>query len=350
MGTAEIIMGRKPSTNKNLPPHMRKRVQRSGKAYYYLDTGKSPRKEIALGDDFILALRKYTELHQVAPTTASILFGSVIDKYMAERLPDLSANTQKTHSSDMKHLRAFFATAPLDQIKPRHIQLFIEKHTDKPTTANRCKRLFSTLWNNARGWGYTDLENPCTGIIGLSIQRRTEYITDAVFKAVRDCASAPLQDAIDLAYLTGQRPADALKMCSSDLIDGMLVLSQGKTKKRLRIAVTGELAELLGKIVVRKAQHKIVHAQLLMNRDGKPMTQPALRSHFDRARLKAIDRHPKLAEQIKNFRFYDLRAKAADDTSDNRGEQAASDLLGHDNVKTTQRHYLRRGKIVAPTR
>lgn len=59
---------------------------------------------------------------------------------------------------------------------------------------------------------------------------------------------------------------------------------------------------------------------------------------------------PKLAEAIRAFWFYDLRAKAADDTSDERGDQAASDLLGHDSVKTTQRHYLRRGKIVDPTK
>jgi integrase len=48
--------------------------------------------------------------------------------------------------------------------------------------------------------------------------------------------------------------------------------------------------------------------------------------------------------------FYDLRAKAADDTSEARGDQAAADLLGHDNVTTTKRHYLRRGKIVKPSK
>lgn len=87
-----------------------------------------------------------------------------------------------------------------------------------------------------------------------------------------------------------------------------------------------------------------------MNGDGKPMTLPTLRAHFDRARIIAADNHLEMADKIKAFRFYDLRAKAADDTSDQRGEQAASDLLGHDNVKTTQRHYLRRGKIVPPTK
>ena len=59
---------------------------------------------------------------------------------------------------------------------------------------------------------------------------------------------------------------------------------------------------------------------------------------------------PEMAGAIKKFWFYDLRAKAADDTSDDRGDQAASDLLGNDSVRTTQKPYLKRGKIVAPTR
>jgi len=68
------------------------------------------------------------------------------------------------------------------------------------------------------------------------------------------------------------------------------------------------------------------------------------------AKKQAAAHAPELAKEIMEFWFYDLRAKAADDTSDDRGDQAASDLLGHDSVKTTQRHYLRRGKIVAPTK
>ncbi|HEV2612496.1 MAG TPA: tyrosine-type recombinase/integrase [Noviherbaspirillum sp.] len=332
-----------------MPPHMRRRAQKSGKVYYYFDTGEKPRREIPLGDDYIAALQKYAELRRNVEVAATV-FGDVIDRYVRDVLPTLARNTIKTHTSDMKHIRFSFSTAPIDQIRPMHIQAFLEDHRDKPTTANRCKRLFSTLWNHARGWGYTDEPNPCTGIMGHSIEKKTAYVTDTVFNAVRDCASDALKDALDLAYLTGQRPADTLKMRGSDIANGFLEISQGKTKKRLRISITGALAELLGRIAVRKAQHKIIHDQLLMNRDGKPFTQPALRSHFDAARKAAKLKHPKLAAQIDNFKFRDLRAKAADDTSDQRGQQAASDLLGHDNVKTTQRHYLRRGKIVEPTK
>ncbi|WP_441295171.1 hypothetical protein [Massilia glaciei] len=114
--------------------------------------------------------------------------------------------------------------------------------------------------------------------------------------------------------------------------------------------ISGRLADLIKRIDARKATHNIVTAALLVNMHGKRLTAPVLRNQFDDARKKAGEKYPVLAEAIKGFWFYDLRANAADDTSDDCGEQAASDLLGHDNVKTTQRHYLRRGKIVDPTK
>jgi integrase len=342
-------MGRKPTKNLNLPPHMRKRVQRSGKVYYYLDTGAKPRKEIPLGDDYIVALRKYAEHYEIAKTE-SPSFGDVMTKYEVDVMPTLATSTQRTHKHDMKHLRAKFNDAPLDQIKPMHIREFLDIHRDKPTTANRCKRLFSTLWNHARGWGYTDAENPCTGIMGHALKKREVYVTDEVYDAVRAHASEALREAMDFSYLTGQRPGDALKARMDDIEDGTLAIAQGKTGKRLRIAIVGQLADLIARIQVRKAGHKTVHAQILMARDGQPMTKQILRDHFAAAKTAAAEKHPELAKAIKEFWFYDLRAKAADDTSAERGEQAASDLLGHDSIKTTRKHYLRRGKIVVPVK
>jgi hypothetical protein len=198
----------------NLPPHMRKRV-RGEHIYYYLDTGAKPRKEIALGTDYFVALQKYAELaipQRVACTVGSATFGDALQRYLIEIVPTLSTNTQHTHHSDAKHVQAFFSTAPMDQIRPLHIRQFLDRHKATPTTANRCKRLVSTVWNHARGWGYTDAQNPCHGIAGFSLPKRTVYISDTVFEAVYKHASAPLRDAMDLAYLTGQRPADALLM------------------------------------------------------------------------------------------------------------------------------------------
>lgn len=343
-------MGRKPTVNLNMPPNMRPRSRRGGKIYYYLRTGGIPRKEIPLGSDFILALRKYADLMQIGVPDRATTFGDLEEKYVKSALPKLAASTARMYRSDVKHLLASFRDAPLGQIKPMHIKLFLDDHYDKATTANRCKRLFSTMWNHARGWGYTDLPNPCEGIKGYSLEKRTTYITDAIFNAVYEHASASLRDAMDLAYLTGQRPADALRMSVHDLVDGHLIVTQAKTQQPLRIIIGGALADLLERIQARKAGSKIITAALLTNTNGKRLTAPVLRNHFDAARNAAAIEHPGMAESIKNFHFYDIRAKAADDTSDSRGDQAASDLLGHDSIKTTQRHYLRRGKIVGSTK
>ncbi len=57
-----------------------------------------------------------------------------------------------------------------------------------------------------------------------------------------------------------------------------------------------------------------------------------------------------VANAINIIRFYDLRAKAADDVSNVHGEAAAAALIGHESVSTTRRHYPRLGCIAGPTR
>ncbi|HVR54940.1 MAG TPA: tyrosine-type recombinase/integrase, partial [Pseudorhodoferax sp.] len=103
-------------------------------------------------------------------------------------------------------------------------------------------------------------------------------------------------------------------------------------------------------IGARKAPFRVVSTYLAVNQHGKPLTKQTLRTAFETAREKAAETNPQLAEEIRAMWFYDLRAKAADDVSDDHGDQAAADLLGHTSVSTTKKHYLRKGKIVPPTR
>jgi hypothetical protein len=186
---------------------MRKRVF-GGKIYYYLrSTVDGKRKEIPLGGDFILALRNYADLNVIDAPHCTATFADVQKKYVTDAVPKLATSTARMYASDIKHLMASFQDAPLDQIKPMNIRMFLDDHADKPNTANRCKRLFSTMLNQARGLGYTNLPNPCVGIKGHALAKRTIYITDAMYAAVYAQGSASLRDAMDLAYLTGQRPA-----------------------------------------------------------------------------------------------------------------------------------------------
>ena len=141
---------------------------------------------------------------------------------------------------------------------------------------------------------------------------------------------------MDLALLTGQRPADVLKLRRTDIRDGALWIVQNKTGARLGVEVTGELAAVIARINERP--RRAISAYLVQDENGQPLTQFALRSRFDKARtLAKVD-----------FQFRDIRAKAATDTGDLAHSQA---LLGHKTRDMTE-HYVksRNGERVKPLR
>ena len=194
--------------------------------------------------------------------------------------------------------------------------------------ANREKALLSHVFNSASEWGYTDSPNPCAGVKGHRETGRDRYVEDAEYRAVYERAHFTVQDAMDLAYLTGQRPADVLKMQRSDVRDGALWITQGKTGKKLRIEVTGELAAVITRIQNRP--RKAAGLALIQDEKGQRLTHFALRSRFDNAREAAGV----------NFQFRDIRAKAATDAED---LEYAQKLLGHKHQTMTQ-HYTRNRK------
>jgi integrase len=338
-------MGRAPTRNKHLPAGMRARHRPAG-TYYYLDTGEKPRREIPLGSDYVTAVQKWAEL-TAAKAAAQITFKHVTDRYIRDELPKKAPATRKDNLRELAKLLEFFEDAPLDEIDPIHVRQYIDwRGQTAKIRANREKALFSHIWNFARDKGITSKTNPAAGIRGNPEVGRDAYIEDTVYQAVWAAAEVPLQDAMDLAYLTGQRPADVLKLSSTDIQDGELTVVQNKTGKRLRIAIEGELATVIDRIKARK-----VAGMTLITRQGKVMTKAALRGAFDRARDAAILANPGMEAKIRAFQFRDLRAKAGTDTEETRGMAAAKDQLGHSSEVMTS-HYVRhrRGKLVKPTK
>jgi len=340
-------MGRKPSVNLNLPKRVRAR-KRGTKIWYYYDTGGKPRKEIPLGNDYGLALKKWTELEvNVESRHPSVItFRYVAERYIKEVIPNKAPRTQKDNLTEIEWLLKFFDNppAPLEKIEPIHIRKYLDWRKAK-TRANREKSLFSHIWNMAREWGYISLQNPCLGIRGYREKgRKNIYIEDEIFDAVYQTASIPLKDAMALAYLTGQRPSDVLKMSETDIKDNLLTVTQNKTEKRLRISIEGKLSELISKIMTRKASYKVRCLKLIVDESGQPITHRTLQGHFYRARAAAgIDKAL--------FQFRDLRGKAGTDKTESSGDiRQAQKQLGHSNISMTE-HYIRdrKGDKVKPT-
>lgn len=348
-------MGRKRTVNLNLPIRMKARKRASGTYYYYF-TGIN---EIALGRDYVAAVRKWAELEGGNARGPAVTFRECAEQYQREVLPTKALRTQKDNLVELANLLRFFddPPAPIIEIRPIHVRQYLDwRGETAKVRANREKALLSHIYNKAREWGYTDNDNPCRGVKGYTESGRDTYISDEHYCLIWWYSTPPVRDAIDLAYLAGQRPADTLKMSETDIRDGALSIRQGKTTKKLRVAISGDLATVIERIKTRKSTHQVRALALIVDEGGKKLSASALTGRWEHIRenaAKHLERAGDMsgADEVRRIQFRDLRAKAGTDKEATEGMSAAKDLLGHAGEGMTA-HYVRhrRGKLVNPTR
>lgn len=354
-------MMRPKTVNKDMPPRMlrRSRTLKSGKvwvAFYY--NGRGPdgkRVEIPLGSDLNEAKRKWSGLECATLPAETGLMRFVFDRYERDIVPTKAPKTQSDNLGSLKFLRLVFNTAPIDAITPQFIAQYRDKRSAAaPVRANREISLFSHIFNTAREWGYTAKENPVKGVRKNRETPRDFYADDTIWQAVMAVACPELKDAMDLNYLTGQRPADVLKMRLSDIKAGALEVKQNKTNKKLRImleanGVRSELGLVIDRIKAR--ERKVASLFLIATENGTALNRWTLRARFDDARACAAKAaqdtdNTALAERIRGFQFRDIRPKAASEIT----LEHASKLLGHTEQEITEKVYRRIGEVVQPTR
>ena len=325
-------MGRKRQANFDDPP----RFHRKGKVWYHV-SGSRPRVWTKLSSDRAEALRLWAQREGVREDDSTKLFSVVAKRYVREVFPTKATATRRDNEKELANLLKVFAHMPIDAIAPMHIREYMDiRGQVAKVRANREKALFSHIFNKAREWGYTATQNPCQGVKGFKETGRSRYITDAEFGQVKAHAHFTVIDAMDLALLTGQRPADVVKLKRTDIRDGALWIVQNKTGARLGIEISGELAQVI--IRINERPRRAISAFLIQDENGQALTQGALRSRFDKARtLAKVD-----------FQFRDIRGKAATDTGNLAHSQK---LLGHKNRDMTE-HYVkaRMGERVKPLR
>lgn len=220
--------------------------------------------------------------------------------------------------------------------------------------ANREIATLSHVFNMARDWGLTANQNPCQGVRKNKETPRDYYASEAVWKAVYRCAVPELKDAIDLAYLTGQRPADVLLMRRDDIEGEFLLVKQAKTTEKLRILIrNGDQDNSLGLLIKQMAARHEGHLSpyLIVSPAGRRVTSHMLRHRWnaarDQARAVAIEAgDEQLAKCIGEFQFRDIRPKAATEINDVKD---ASRLFGHTEEEITKRVYMRIGAIAKPS-
>ncbi|MFX8758746.1 hypothetical protein ABTM54_19090, partial [Acinetobacter baumannii] len=83
---------------------------------------------------------------------------------------------------------------------------------------------------------------------------------------------------MDIALLTGQRPADVLKIRRDDIRDGVLWVVQNKTGVKRAIEITGELKAVVERINARPRER--LGPMLIQDDNGNRLGVFALRSRF----------------------------------------------------------------------
>ncbi|WLH87872.1 tyrosine-type recombinase/integrase [Pseudomonas sp. FP453] len=354
-------MSQKTTAGRDLPPRMiqRCRKRKSGKIWigYYYDgrDAEGNRKEIPLGSDLDDAKVEWAHLERKAVPSPAHLMDRLFEEYEKKVMPKLTKGTQDDYQKGLRQLKKAFTGAPLDAMTPQVIAQYRDARKAK-VRANREIALLSTMFTFAREWGLTDRANPCFGLRRNKETPRDYYAGEIVWNAVYDQAPQELKDAMDLAYLTGQRPADVLKVATTDLNAGFLMVKQGKTSKKLRLRLEDEgvqsgLSTFIDDLQERRAIKGIKTSRLITNTSGLRMSQQMLRNRWDEARENAAikagaDGDSALAALIRQFQFKDIRPKAASEIELGH----ASRLLGHSTEEMTKKVYRRVGEIVKPTK
>jgi integrase len=333
-------VGRRRTLHKGLPPRL---YLKRGRYYY-------GRNQEYVGDNLADAMLAYGEREAARAGRRPITFGDLALQYIASpAFRELAPRTREGYMDELGMLLKVFDKAPLSAIEPVHIAGYRNNRMARPhkgrkaeprlatTRANREIALFSTVWNFGRDTGRLSFPNPCPGVKRNKETGRDRYVTDEELQAVWEAADAPLQDALDLYHLTGQRVSDVLAGSLTDVREGCLHLRQRKTGKALRLAVEGDLSAVLDRIKGRQfPERAVVSLALVRDENGQRMTYDALSDRFQAARARAGV----------HFQLRDLRAKAATDLED---LALAQKLLGHSSRAMTE-HYTKQriGEKVRP--
>lgn len=331
----------KQSTSRGLPDRMLKvewRLKKGGVGhtfYYNNQSGylkSQPRTKLPLGPDRAAALRKWAELEgaPVPPDQQTVGHAWLLYSRHERGLLRVAESTRTDYRRCWIELKRAAERSTWDDLTVPLLTQYLDRRSAK-TRGNREMALLGILWNFALARGLTRATNLVPAVERNLEKPDTRYVTDAELAAVKAVASPVVCDALDLAYLTGQRPADVLRMKWADVRDGYLTVRQGKTGAQVAIAVTGEFAALLARIKART----VVSPVWILAENGRHPTLRVLRERFNSARAKSgVD-----------FSLKHMRPKSASDT-----QEGATERLGHTTAAITKRVYRRLPTKAMPTK
>lgn len=259
----------------------------------------------------------------------------LVERTLLDMKLTVAPSTLKNYQSSAKRVLEAFAEFSPQQIKPQHIASFLDDNKATPSMANLMHSFLSGMFTRGVRWGIVEA-NPVRDIKKFKTEGRDRLITDDEFKRIRENATPTLQCLMDIAYITGQRIGDVMKIGYADISDAGIYVKQQKTKTRRRIKMSPDLAAAIAR--AREIHQSVKGLTLFHKRDGSPLAYGTVHHHW----LKAC-----AAAGVEDANFHDIRAGTATDADD--AGMDSKGLLGHE-TESSHRRYLRskQVKVVNP--
>lgn len=354
------------------PKHPAERVYWKHGAYHYVDKNNQWHR---LGEAWDRAAKEeWAKLSSSTPHEDSV--AAMLEAHMAQlRLrvvaKDYSPETYAAHAAEVAQLNKFFGKMNKQEVRRRHVAMYLERRcapdgTPSPIRANREVSLLSAAYSYEIKKQRLD-DNPCIGVPRNKERPGERYVEHWERRQfAKRCCPAWLRAYLLLKYLTGLRMGDMLRLNHSAESHTGLTVKIGKSRRRKvlvfrwtwalrttagfihRLAADpdGTDEEALGgggtNVPVRREHSDVAFTgHFFRGREGHPITKAGFKSAWYRAMQKW--------EQLGNEHFTerDIRAKSG---SDSRRIEDATARLGHDQAKTTARHYRRAAVKVNPLR
>lgn len=293
---------------------------------------KSGRYYLVKNNKWKALSRDYREaLIEYAAAIADPLSGGMsglLDTWLAN--VTVKATTRVTYQSAIESkIKPAFVEFHPSQVTAPVIAQFLDHHKAHPNMANIMRTILKMVFDRAVLFGLAQT-NPVTSVPKFKEKKRTRYLTDDEFHAIRTQAEPMLQSIMDMCYYTGQRIGDVLKIQMADISADRIYIKQIKTGKELNIDITPELRKAIDTVKPGN-----IRGQFPLF--GRRIRYARVRAWFVKAATDA---------GIKDVRLHDLRSKSITET-EKQGNDGQT-LAGHTDRKMTER-YIRDKELPVAT-
>jgi integrase/predicted DNA-binding transcriptional regulator AlpA len=175
--------------------------------------------------------------------------GALIDAYLkSPEFERLAPKTREAYSSRLAKIGKVWGERLAEEIRPADVLKLRDDlagdHSAPNETVASLSAMFS--WSIPREWRDT---NPCKGVPRVAKGDAFAPWPDDKIELLKAYAPRPIYWAAMVALYTGQRRGDVLRMMWSDIDQqGLILVRQGKTGKRLWVPLHSRLREILAEI------------------------------------------------------------------------------------------------------